>query len=100
MAAGSSRTGGRALGGAESRFRAHGRQAVRARAVVTDAAGGWRQEVAVENIGLGGAGVVVDGATLSPGDSVTVALGGAGSMGPLVLPARVAWIAPPTHTSA
>jgi PilZ domain-containing protein len=103
MAAGSSR-GGRALGGTESRFRAHGRQAVRARAVVTYAAGGWRQEVAVENIGLGGAGLVVDGATLSPGDSVTVTFQGAlpspGSAAPLVLPGRVAWIAPPTNTSA
>jgi hypothetical protein len=77
---------------------------VRARALVTSAAGGWRQEVAVENIGLGGAGLVVDGATLSPGDSVTVtfpgAFPGAGAAVPLVLPARVVWIAPPTHGSA
>jgi len=105
MAAGSSRTGGRGPEGTEKRFRAHGRQAVRVRAVVTYAPGGWRQEVGVENIGLGGAGLVVDSAQFSPGDSVTISFGsfgsfaGTGSAGPLILAARVVWIAPPTSTS-
>jgi len=99
MAAGSSRTGGRGPEGRENRFRAHGRQAVRARAVVTYAPGGWRQEVAVENIGLGGAGLVVDAAQFSPGDSLTISFPGTGSAGALVLAARVVWIAPPTSTS-
>jgi hypothetical protein len=87
------------LGGTESRFRAHARQAVRARAVVTYAAGGWRQEVSVENIGLGGAGLVVDAARFSPGDSVTISFAGADSEAPLILAARIVWIAPPTSTS-
>jgi PilZ domain len=99
MAAGSSR-GGRASGGTEGRFRAHARQAVRARAVVTHAPSGWRQEAAVENIGLGGAGLVVDAATVSPGETVTVAFSAAGVVGPLVLSARVVWISPPGHTSS
>src|SRR5271154_6318029 len=99
MAAGSSRTGGRGPEGRENRFRAHARQAVRARAVVTYAAGGSRQEVAVENIGLGGAGLVVDAARFSPGDSVTISFPAAASAAQLILAARVVWIAPPTSTS-
>jgi Tfp pilus assembly protein PilZ len=70
--------------------------------LVTDAPGGWRQEVAVENIGLGGASLVVDAAKFSPGDSVTISFGsfaGTGPAGPLILAARVVWIAPPTSTS-
>jgi Tfp pilus assembly protein PilZ len=67
---------------------------------VTYAPGGWRQEVAIENIGLGGAGLVVDAAQFSPGDSVTISFGGAvGGASPLILAARVVWIAPPTSTS-
>ena len=61
--------------------------------------GGWRQDVAVENIGLGGAGLVVDAATFSPGDSVTIAFAATGAAAPLILAARVVWIAPPTSTS-
>jgi hypothetical protein len=99
MAAGSSRGGGRALGRTEGRFRAHARQAVRARAILTYGAGGSRQDVAVENIGLGGAGLVVDTAQLSPGDTVTIAFASSGTAAPLVLAARVVWIAPPTSTS-
>jgi Tfp pilus assembly protein PilZ len=66
---------------------------------VSYAPGGWRQEVAVENIGLGGAGLVVDSAKFSPGDSVTISFAATGAAAPLILAARVAWIAPPTTTS-
>jgi Tfp pilus assembly protein PilZ len=72
---------------------------VRARAVVTYAQGGWRQEVAIENVGLGGAGLVVDAAKFSPGDSVTISFASTGVAAPLILAARVVWIAPPTSTS-
>jgi Tfp pilus assembly protein PilZ len=67
--------------------------------VVTYAQGGWRQEVAVENIGLGGAGLIVDAAKFSAGDSVTISFAATGAAAPLVLVARVVWIAPPTSTS-
>ena len=99
MAAGSSLAGGQGPAGTQSRFRAHARQAVRARALVTYAQGGWVQDVALENIGLGGACLVVDAAQFSPGDSLTISFPGTGSAGALVLAARVVWIAPPTSTS-
>ena len=99
MAAGSSRAGGQGPAGTQSRFRAHARQAVRARALVTYAQGGWVQDVALENIGLGGACLVVDAAQVAPSDSVMISLARAGSVTPLLLAARVVWVGPASSGS-
>ena len=47
----------------------------------------------MQNIGLGGAGILSDSGRLAPGDSVSIALMTPGVPGAVVLPARIAWIA-------
>ena len=72
-------------------FRVHGRRKVRLRALVTHVASGWQRQVAVEDIGLGGARVVLDD-PLAPGDAVTLSFTAPSLWDPLVLRARVAWV--------
>lgn len=81
------------VGGRSGAFRAHARRAVRLRALVTHVGAGWQRHAAVENLGLGGARVLVD-ERLTPGDAVTVSFTAPTLWDPLVLRARVAWVAP------
>jgi hypothetical protein len=58
---------------------------------------GWQRQAQVENLGLGGARIVVDEAA-SPGDAVTLSFTAPALWDPLVIRARVAWVsagAPP-----
>jgi hypothetical protein len=63
---------------------------VRLRALLTHVGAGWQRQVAVDNVGLGGARVAVDGG-LAVGDAVTVSFTAPTLWDPLVLRARVAW---------
>ena len=74
-------------------FRAHPRFAARLRVLVTHVQAGWQRHAPVENIGLGGALLVVD-ERLAPGESVTVSFTAPTLWDPLVLRSRVAWVAP------
>ena len=68
--------------------------------VLTHLQAGWQQAAAIENIGLGGARVVVDNA-IAPGDTVSLSFTAPTLWDPLVLRARVAWVAPsPTSPSS
>jgi hypothetical protein len=77
--------------------------------LVTHVQAGWSQQVAVENIGLGGARLVLDapvghglasGLASGPpsgiaiGDALTLSFTAPTLWDPLVLGARVAWLAP------
>jgi Tfp pilus assembly protein PilZ len=66
---------------------------VRIHSLVTHAEAGWQHQASVENIGLGGARVVVDEA-IAVGDTVTLSFAAPSLWDPLVLRARVAWVAP------
>jgi hypothetical protein len=65
------------------------------RSLVTHVHAGWQQQAAVENIGLGGARIVVDH-PLAPGDVMTLSFTAPTLWDPLVLRARVAWVGPAT----
>jgi hypothetical protein len=54
---------------------------------------GWQRYAPVENVGLGGARVVVE-EKLAPGDAITLSFTAPTLWDPLVLRARVAWIGP------
>jgi hypothetical protein len=86
-----SATSARAGGGGQ--FRAHARRSARLRALVTHVADGWQRQAEVVNIGLGGACIVVD-EVLEPEDTVSLSFTAPTLWDPLVLRARVAWIAP------
>jgi hypothetical protein len=80
------------MSGARSpRFRVHPRQPVRLRALVTSDKQGWKRHAPVENMGLGGARMLVD-ENLAPGDAVILAFTAPTLWDPLVLHARVAWV--------
>jgi hypothetical protein len=81
------------VGGRSGAFRAHARRGVRLRALLTHVGAGWQRHAAIENLGLGGARVLVD-ERLAPGDAVTVSFTAPALWDPLVLRARVAWVAP------
>ena len=66
---------------------------MRLRALVTHVQAGWQRYAPVENVGLGGARVVVE-ERLAPGDAVTLSFTAPALWDPLVLRARVAWVAP------
>jgi hypothetical protein len=66
---------------------------VRLRALVTHVQAGWQRHAPVENLGLGGALVLVED-RISPGDAVTVSFTAPALWDPLVLRARVAWLGP------
>jgi hypothetical protein len=72
-------------------FRAHARRSVRLRALLTHVQAGWQRQVAVENLSLGGARVLVED-PLAPGDAVTVSFTAPTLWDPLVLRSRVAWV--------
>jgi hypothetical protein len=74
-------------------FRAHSRFDARLRVLVTHVEAGWQRHAPVENIGLGGARLLVD-ERLSTGDGVTLSFTAPTLWDPLVLRARVAWVAP------
>jgi hypothetical protein len=83
---------GRAAGVRSGPFRAHARRNVRLRALVTHVQAGWQRYAPVDNVGLGGARVTIE-ERLVPGDSVTVSFTAPTLWDPLVLRARVAWVA-------
>ena len=74
-------------------FRAHARRNVRLRALVTHVSAGWQKQALVENMGLGGARLEID-ARLAAGDAITLSFTAPTLWDPLVLRARVAWVAP------
>jgi len=77
-------------------FRAHARVSVRLPALFTHVAAGWQTYAQIENIGLGGARVSLDRRVVE-GEAVTLAFGALGAptlLEPVVLRARVAWVAP------
>lgn len=78
---------------ADGTFRVHARRKVSLRALVTHVERGWQQHAPVEDIGLGGARIVVD-APYRRGDAVTLSFTAPSLWDPLVLRARVAWVAP------
>jgi len=84
---------GRDGAGRSGPFRAHARRSVRLQALVTHVAAGWQKHAPVDNVGLGGARLVLD-ERLSPGESVTVSFTAPTLWDPLVLRARVAWCSP------
>jgi hypothetical protein len=61
------------------------------RSLVTHVQSGWQEQAAVEDVGLGGARVVVE-RPLAVGDVVTLAFTAPTLWDPLVLRARVAWV--------
>jgi len=61
--------------------------------MVTHLQAGWQHLAAVENIGLGGARIKVENA-LAIGDAITLSFTAPTLWDPLVLHARVAWVAP------
>jgi hypothetical protein len=77
---------------ADGTFRVHARRKVSLRALVTHVERGWQQHAPVEDIGLGGARIVVD-APYRRGDAVTLSFTAPSLWDPLVLRARVAWVA-------
>ncbi len=66
---------------------------MRLRALVTHVQAGWQRQASVEDLGLGGARVVVPD-RLAPGDRVTLSFTAPTLWDPLVLRARIAWVAP------
>jgi hypothetical protein len=72
-------------------FRAHARLPTRLRALVTHLSGGWKRPLPVENLGLGGARILVD-TKVAPGDSVILSLAAPTLWDSLLLQARVAWV--------
>ena len=72
-------------------FRAHARRSVRLRALVTHVQAGWQRYAAVENVGLGGARLLVE-ERLALGDALTLSFTAPTLWDPLVLRARVAWV--------
>lgn len=71
-------------------YRAHARLPTRLKASVLHRQGGWKRQVPVENIGLGGARIVVD-LPMAVGDEVTLSLTAPTLWDSLVLGGRVAW---------
>jgi hypothetical protein len=63
------------------------------RALVTHVQAGWQRYAPVENVGLGGARILV-AERLVAGDAVTLSFTAPTLWDPLVLRARVAWVAP------
>lgn len=77
--------------GRSTPFRAHTRRPVRIHSLVTHAEGGWQHQATVQNIGLGGARILVE-ETVTVGDTVTLSFAAPSLWDPLVLGARVAWV--------
>ena len=84
---------------AEPRFRAHARRKVRLRLVVRHPRAGWEDDAEAQDVGLGGACVRMP-RPLAVKDPVLLSFVAPTLWDPLVLPARVAWIAPATHVES
>jgi hypothetical protein len=82
---------GRASGTRSSPFRAHARRPVRLRALVTHVEAGWQRYAQVDNLGLGGARLLLE-ERLAVDDAVTLSFTAPTLWDPLVLRARVAWV--------
>jgi Tfp pilus assembly protein PilZ len=67
--------------------------------MVTHTQAGWQEQVAVENIGLGGVCIKLE-SPLAVGDVVTLSLTAPTLWDPLVLHGRVAWVAPELPASS
>jgi len=80
---------------AAARFRAHARRKVRLRGVVWHPRAGWQREVEVKDLGLGGVRVQLR-EMLTAGDKISLSLVAPTLWDPLAIPARVAWVWPPT----
>jgi hypothetical protein len=65
----------------------------RLRAIVAHEQAGWKRDATVENVGLGGARIIVE-ERLSAGDTVTLSFTAPTLWDALVLHAKVAWVAP------
>jgi hypothetical protein len=65
---------------------------VRLRALATHVQAGWQRQASVEDIGLGGARVALD-ERVAPGEWLTLSFTAPTLWDPLVLRARVAWVA-------
>jgi hypothetical protein len=76
-------------------FRAHARRPSRLRALVIHPDAGWQRHLAIDNVGLGGARLLVE-ERIASGDAVTMSLTAPTLWDPLVLRARVAWVDPAT----
>lgn len=64
---------------------------MRLRALATHVQAGWQRPASVEDIGLGGARIVVD-ERVAPGEWLTLSFTAPTLWDPLVLRARVAWV--------
>jgi hypothetical protein len=75
-------------------FRAHARRNVRLRALFTHVQAGWQRYASIENVGLGGARLLLDAgaAAIAPGDAVTLSFTAPTLWDPLVLRARIVWV--------
>jgi hypothetical protein len=71
-------------------FRAHARRNVRLRAMVTHIEHGWQKHAEVENLGLGGACIVLPEA-LAVGEKISLSFVAPTLWDPLVLRARIIW---------
>jgi hypothetical protein len=65
-------------------------------AIVTHVGEGWQRQAQVQNVGLGGACVIVD-EPLAAGDAVTLSFTAPTLWDPLLLRGRVAWVAGPSR---
>ncbi len=88
---GSGRGGGVAGVSRTGAFRAHARRSGRLRVLVTHVAAGWQRQASVENVGLGGARVLID-ERVAAGDAITLSFTAPTLWDPLVLRAHVAWV--------
>ena len=75
-------------------FRAHPRREVVLRAMIS-LPSGWRGEATVRDLSLGGVGLTLS-EPLRAGDRVIVSFLAPSLWDPLAIPARVAWVGPPT----
>jgi hypothetical protein len=62
------------------------------RSLVTHVSAGWQEQAAVENIGLGGACILIEREPVAVGDALTLSFTAPTLWDPLVIRARVAWL--------
>lgn len=82
------------------RFRAHARQLVRLKATLLHSGSGWERDVAITDLGFGGACLDLDEA-LQVGDRVTLAFDSPSLWDPLLVGGHVVWsLRPPEPMKA
>ena len=84
---------------AEARFRAHARRKVRLRVLIRHVRAGWEDDAEAQDVGLGGACLRV-ARPYAVEDPLLLSFVAPTLWDPLVLPGRVAWVAPPTHVES